>query len=198
MKTETFISTLEGDPEKCIAKMISYHKVNREISRYKKFKHYFNKINPFSDIEKNTWQAIRNFADIVHERLITCDYIPGVMNFIKNLKAKGLSLFVVSGSDRKELEDIFKKRGIFKLFSAIYGSPTTKIENMNKVIKKIGAQKQGIYFGDSKLDLDAAEQFGLDFIFVKGVSEWREGSRLTRIKGFLTIKDFKEEAWTEF
>ncbi|MDP7621710.1 MAG: HAD hydrolase-like protein, partial [SAR324 cluster bacterium] len=137
-------------------------------------------------------------ADIVQKGLIECNHIPGVLDFINDVKKKGLSLFVVSGSDGEELREVFNKRKIDSLFSAIYGSPPTKTENMKKVKSQVGAQTKGIFFGDSRSDLEAAEKFGLDFIFVKGVSEWREGDRLTRIKGFLTIKDFKEEAWTEF
>jgi phosphoglycolate phosphatase-like HAD superfamily hydrolase len=119
------------------------------------------------------------------------------VDFIKDVKEKGLPLFVVSGSDGEELREVFNKRKIDSLFSAIYGSPPTKTENMKKVKSRVGAQTKGIFFGDSRSDLEVAEEFGLDFIFVKGVSEWREGDQLTRIKGFITIKDFKEEAWTE-
>ena len=197
LKTEAFARALEGDSEKYVDKMIAYHKANGGVSRYKKFRYYFQEINPHEDVEKNAKKAISRFAEIVYEGLMKCDYITGAVDFIKDVKEKGLSLFVVSGSDGEELREVFNKRKIDSLFSAIYGSPPTKTENMKKVKSQVGAQTKGIFFGDSRSDLEAAEKFGLDFIFVKGVSEWREGDRLTRIKGFLTIKDFKEEAWTE-
>ena len=198
LKTEAFARALEGDSEKYVDKMIAYHKANGGVSRYKKFRYYFQEINPHEDVEKNAKEAISRFAEIVQKGLIKCNHIPGVLDFINDVKKKGLSLFVVSGSDGEELREVFNKRKIDSLFSAIYGSPPTKTENMKKVKSRVGAQTKGIFFGDSRSDLEAAEKFGLDFIFVKGVSEWREGDRLTRIKGFLTIKDFKEEAWTEF
>ena len=198
LKTEAFARALEGDSEKYVDKMIAYHKANGGVSRYKKFRYYFQEINPHEDVEKNAKEAISRFAEIVQKGLIKCNHIPGVLDFINDVKKKGLSLFVVSGSDGEELREVFNKRKIDSLFSAIYGSPPTKTENMKKVKSQVGAQTKGIFFGDSRSDLEAAEKFGLDFIFVKGVSEWREGDRLTRIKGFLTIKDFKEETWTEF
>ena len=198
LKTEAFAQALENEPEEYVDKMISYHKANGGVSRYKKFKHYFEEINTHENDGKNIEEAISRFSEIVYEGLMKCDYITGAVDFIKQVKEKGLQLFVVSGSDQEELREVFSKRGIASLFIAIYGSPFTKIENMNKVIAKVDAQKRGIFFGDSRSDLEAAEKFGLDFVFVKGVSEWREGDRLTRIKGFLTIKDFKEEACTEF
>jgi len=198
LKTEAFARALEGDSEKYVDKMIAYHKANGGVSRYKKFKYYFQEINPREDVEKNAKKAISRFAEIVQKELIECNHIPGVLDFINAVKKQGLSLFVVSGSDGEELKEVFNKRKIDSLFSAIYGSPPTKTENMKKVKSRVGAQTKGIFFGDSRSDLEAAEKFGLDFVFVKGVSEWREGDRLTRIKGFLTIKDFKEEACTEF
>ena len=198
LKTEAFARALEGDSEKYIDKMIAYHKANGGVSRYKKFRYYFQEINPHEDVEKNAKKAISRFAEIVQKELIECNHIPGVLDFINAVKKQGLSLFVVSGSDGEELREVFNKRKIDSLFSAIYGSPPTKTENMKKVKSQVGAQTKGIFFGDSRSDLEAAEKFGLDFIFVKGVSEWKEGDRLTRIKGFLTIKDFKEETWTEF
>ena len=197
LKTEAFARALEGDSEKYVDKMIAYHKANGGVSRYKKFRYYFQEINPHEDVEKNAKKAISRFAEIVQKGLIKCNHIPGVLDFINAVKKQGLSLFVVSGSDGEELREVFNKRKIDSLFSAIYGSPPTKTENMKKVKSRVGAQTKGIFFGDSRSDLEAAEKFGLDFVFVKGVSEWREGDRLTRIKGFLTIKDFKEEAWTE-
>ena len=197
LKTEAFARALEGDSEKYVDKMIAYHKANGGVSRYKKFRYYFQEINPHEDVEKNAKEAISRFAEIVQKGLIKCNHIPGVLDFINDVKKKGLSLFVVSGSDGEELREVFNKRKIDSLFSAIYGSPPTKTENMKKVKSRVGAQTKGICFGDSRSDLEVAEEFGLDFIFVKGVSEWREGDQLTRIKGFITIKDFKEEAWTE-
>ena len=197
LKTEAFARALEGDSEKYVDKMIAYHKANGGVSRYKKFRYYFQEINPHEDVEKNAKKAISRFAEIVQKGLIKCNHIPGVLDFINDVKKKGLSLFVVSGSDGEELREVFNKRKIDSLFSAIYGSPPTKTENMKKVKSRVGAQTKGIFFGDSRSDLEVAEEFGLDFIFVKGVSEWREGDQLTRIKGFITIKDFKEEAWTE-
>jgi len=191
LKTEAFARALEGDSEKYIDKMIAYHKANGGVSRYKKFRYYFQEINPHEDVEKNAKKAISRFAEIVYEGLMKCDYITGAVDFIKQVKEKGLQLFVVSGSDQEELREVFSKRGIASLFIAIYGSPFTKIENMNKVIAKVDAQKRGIFFGDSKLDMEAAEEFGLDFIFVSGASEWSEGVSLVNKKHYCSIHDFQ-------
>jgi HAD superfamily hydrolase (TIGR01549 family) len=193
LKTDAFACALEEEPEEYVDEMIAYHKANGGVSRYKKFRYYFEEINPYKDIEKRIGQAISNFANIVHKGLMECNYIPGVLDFIKELNKKKITLFVVSGSDEEELIDVFSKREIISLFSSVYGSPSTKRENMNKVMNIVGKQSRGVLFGDSKSDMEAAEEFGLDFVFVRGVSEWKDGHRFSENKGYLTIDDFKIE-----
>ena len=97
------------------------------------------------------------FASIVQILLLECDYVPGSLEFIKQQSASGLLLFVVSGSDEEELQEIFFSRGILKYFK-VYGSPTNKIENTAKVIQEIGSQKKGCFFGDSRSDYEAAKR----------------------------------------
>ena len=66
-------------------------------------------------------------------------------------------------------------RCINNYFDAIYGSPNDKIINTRKVISTIDKKGNGVFLGDSKTDYDAANKFGLDFLFLKGVSEWKDG-----------------------
>jgi len=191
LKTDAIIRTLEDEPEKCIDKMIAYHKANGGISRYKKFRYYFEEINHHEDAEIKAKVSISKFAEIVQKGLLECDYIPGVVGFINNVKKKGIPLFVVSGSDEMELRKVFSKRKIYSLFCAIYGSPLTKPQIMKNVISQVGQRKKGIFFGDSKADFDVAIQFELTFIFVSGVSEWEKGKNLFNGNLNYLIKDFQ-------
>ena len=191
LKTDAIIHVLEDEPRDCINNMITYHKANGGISRYEKFRHYFKEINPKDDWELKAGLLISKFSKIVEKRMLECDYIPGVLEFINNVKDLGLPIFVVSGSDEEELRGIFNKRCIDSLFSAIYGSPSSKIENMEKVKLKVGPLAKGIFFGDSIVDMEAAEGFGLDFIFVSGASDWSEGSSLAKKSNFYEIQDFQ-------
>ena len=62
---------------------------------------------------------------------------------------------------------------------------------MKNVISQVGQRKKGIFFGDSKSDLDAAIQFELTFIFVRGVSEWEEGEKIFKGNPNYSIQDFQ-------
>ena len=110
--------------------------------------------------------------------------------FLKQTNLQGIPLFVVSGSDEKELIYVFRQRGILNLFKHVYGSPLNKNDNTEKVVQRIGAQKKGCFFGDSKSDYSAASKYGLDFVFVSGLSEWKENNKSNHTNE--TIKNFLE------
>ena len=52
--------------------------------------------------------------------------------------------------------------------------------NTRKVISTIDKKENGIFLGDSKTDYDAANKFGLDFLFLKGASEWKDGVKIVK------------------
>ena len=189
LKSRAFAEALTGEPPDLVAEFVEYHKNNGGISRYEKFRYYYERMKNKVDSENEIENALNNFANIVSEGLIKCHYIPGVIKFIKKLHLKQKKLFVVSGSDEEELLDVFRKRMISHYFENIYGSPIGKIENTSKVIKLMGKDQNGLFFGDSKLDYDAALKYRLGFVFVKAVTEWKNGQQL--INDDRIIKDFE-------
>ena len=92
--------------------------------------------------EKETHVALGRFPTIVKKCLLGCDYVPGVLEFIHQVNSLGIPIFVVSGSDEKELIDIFRQRGILDFFERVYGSPVNKNDNTTKVLKRVGLQKK--------------------------------------------------------
>ncbi len=188
LKTLAFAEAINGEPKEKIALLLIYHKEHGGVSRHHKFTHYFEKINPQTNSEEKIKEATTRFAEIVRNELIECDYVPGVLDFIN--KVKTLNLFVISGSDENELKEVFEKRKIDDLFEMVLGSPVTKYENMRKVIEMVGKDKKGIYFGDSKLDMDVAEKFDLDFVFVKGYTDWRVWPTIINSEDYIIIDDF--------
>ena len=56
-----------------------------------------------------------------------------------------------------------------------------------KILKKRKDYEKGLFFGDSKIDFEVAHQFSLNFIFVKGFSEWKNIP-----DKLITINDFRE------
>jgi len=190
LKSNAFAEALSNEPPNLVAEFVQYHKQNGGISRYEKFKYYFEDMKKQVDAEIEIINALNNFASIVSVGLLKCNYIPGVVELIGELFNLNKRLFVVSGSDEKELIQVFRQRGIDHYFENIYGSPDNKIKNTRKVISSISTTKNGLFFGDSKSDYNASKAFGLDFVFVKEFSEWDNGGEIINTK--YTVKNFDE------
>ena len=190
LKSNAFAEALPNEPPDLVAEFVQYHKQNGGISRYEKFRYYFEEMKKQVEAEAEIDKALNNFAAIVSEGLLKCNYIPGVVEIIRELFNLNKRLFVVSGSDEKELIQVFRQRGIDHYFENIYGSPDNKVKNTRKVISSINATKNGLFFGDSKSDYNASKTFGLDFVFVKEFSEWDNWGKIINTK--YTVKNFEE------
>ena len=192
LKSQAFADAMPDEPTYLIQDFVEYHQKNGGISRYEKFNYYFRELKKSSDVEEETLAALERFAAIVKKGLIECNYIPGVLGFLKRANSEGIPMFVVSGSDEKELKEVFRQRGTLNIFVQVFGSPVNKNNNTGKVIERIGAQKKGCFFGDSRSDYDASLKYGLDFVLVKGFSEWKD-ININIAESFQSvIKDFSE------
>jgi len=190
LKSNAFTEALPDEPSDLVAEFVEYHKENGGISRYEKFRYYFEGMKKQVEAEAKIEKALNNFAAIVSQGLISCNYIPGALKFIENLFKLNKRVFVVSGSDENELIQVFIKRGIDHYFEKIYGSPANKTENTSKVVSNMKNPIIGLFFGDSKSDYDAAKKFGIDFVFVKDYSEWENGLEIMDYKN--TINSFEK------
>jgi phosphoglycolate phosphatase-like HAD superfamily hydrolase len=187
LKSKAFNEALPGEPRKLVHAFVDYHQKHGGVSRYEKFHYYFREMKKSPDVEKETRDAIIRFATIVKNGLMKCNYVPGVLEFLKQTNSLGIPSFVVSGSDENELIDVFRQRHILNLFKQVYGSPANKNDNTGKVIERMGQARTGCFFGDSKSDYVASSKYGLDFVFVSEFSEWakKEDYHSTQ-----TIKNF--------
>lgn len=174
VKSNAFAAALEGEPADAIAAFVAYHKAHGGISRYQKFAHYFEHMQPRDDAKVATQQALGKYASIVQAELLTCALIPGIEAYLQHLQHAGIACAVNSGGDEQELHGVFAARGLAPYFQHIFGSPTGKQDNMQR-LKDLGfMQGNGVMFGDSKSDWLAAQAFDLDFVFITHETEWND------------------------
>ena len=169
IKTKAFRKTLRNENERDIKKFIHYHEGNGGISRFEKFNYFFTKIaDRKEDSDIYIKKALSDFGKIVYNELLKCDFVPGVIDFFNHLYTKNKNLFVVSGSDQKELRQVFMNRNISFYFDKIYGSPTHKMLNTSFVVNRFKNKERGVFFGDSKLDYESSVKHNLDFFSLMG------------------------------
>lgn len=192
LKTQAFRKALSNESIELVKKFIDYHKQNGGISRYLKFKYFYNEIKneSYSDQEINL--AIDKYSKLVREELLLVEYVPGFLSVINFLNKHKIKCFVISGGDQLELNNIFKKRNIYKKFFRILGSPVSKKQHLKNLILNSEIQRPIIFFGDSHSDLDASIKYQLDFCFVSQFSEWEEGNNYVSRFSLKTIYNFED------
>ncbi|MBI2067913.1 MAG: HAD family hydrolase [Deltaproteobacteria bacterium] len=190
MKSRAFRQALEGEEPELIDQFIRYHQENGGVSRTIKFRHFYQVMKEEKDFEKKAEATMRRYSELAKQGLLRCPEIPGIRKLLDHLYVQGASLFVVSGGDEEEVLSVFEARNLLRYFKKILGSPKTKNENMALLEKERLIHRPAVYFGDSAADLEAAEAFGLDFVFVASRSEWRDGRDKIAAKRLPAIEDF--------
>jgi len=172
IKTEAFAKLFEPEGSGIVKKVVSYHKENMGVSRFEKFRHIYRNILRRKLDNNKFSQLCKKFSSLVLEAVIAAPYVKGAQEFLRN-KSKQYKLFVVSATPHDEIIRIVRRRGIGKIFKAVYGAPLEKRDAVKKILRdnKINPQS-ALYIGDALRDYLAAEDNGVKFIArIKGNKE---------------------------
>ena len=190
LKSDAFGKVLVKYDPIIVMEFVAWHKKMGGISRFEKFSNFFRERLEVADWQALTNAACANFGKIVFEGLCRCPFVPGFEAILTQFQNQNIPLAVNTGGAEEEVREVFRTRGIFGNFQTVLGSPTTKFNNMIK-LQKTGLLRSGtIYFGDSMLDFELAQEFDLRFVFVGHESEWLEGEMVTAQAGGQIIPDF--------
>ncbi|WP_373056161.1 HAD family hydrolase [Zunongwangia sp. H14] len=165
VREKGFWETLSNFPKEQVDKLITYHKKNGGLSRYVKFRYFFEEIRKEKADEKEVDKLSAEFSEIMRKRLVDKNIlIDEVVNFIRN-NHENFKMHIVSGSDGEELRFLCRELGISSYFISIEGSPTPKIELVeNLLIKYKYKKEEACLIGDSINDKEAAERNEIDFV----------------------------------
>jgi phosphoglycolate phosphatase-like HAD superfamily hydrolase len=169
---------------------IEEHRRTGGVSRYAKLDRFFRVMNPVDDPQRAIAEALARFATAAREGLARCPEVPGVRELLVAYGDRNASVHVVSGGDQLEVREVLEARGLAGLVTGIHGSPTTKREHLDRLRHEGELLPGGIFFGDAELDMLLAEDFGLDFVFVAGVSDWAQGRAVVLGRGHRVVEDF--------
>ncbi len=192
LKSEALARALGGEPPELVDAFIHYHKTYGGVSRYEKFRHFFTVMDPREDAELCVEAALERLSEILANALLACAEVPGVREVLERFRSAGVACAVNSGGDEAELLRTFPARGLDRYFAAVMGSPSTKEENMERLRTQGLLRTPGIYFGDARRDMETAEAYGFDFVFLSGVTDWPAGAAEARARGHAAVADFTE------
>jgi phosphoglycolate phosphatase-like HAD superfamily hydrolase len=192
VKSQAFFDVALPFGEEQAERFVEYHKRRGGISRQEKFKYFVAEILAVEtpDREPLEIELVEAYARICRDGLQKCSMIPGVQAFLASLP-RSVRSYVVSGGAQAEVRQAMNERHLDHFFSLILGNPRSKRENMQQLFDAGALKGRGAYFGDARLDMELAQQYDLDFVFVSGASEWAEadvefhGKRINDFKEFL-------------
>ena len=147
-------------------------------------------INVEQGKKKELYQEILDlYANKTRQLYMSSTITPHCIDLLDDIR---VPKFIASGSEEGELRWVFEKRGLSKQFDAIYGSPTSKSDNVRKIIES-GHFKTPLMVGDALSDLDAAISNGIDFLGYLPFSNVREELEKKASEcGFVCISDWPE------
>ncbi|MEW5692826.1 MAG: HAD-IA family hydrolase [Candidatus Hydrogenedentota bacterium] len=159
IKTDAFAELFNNNKE-----LIEFHKKNTGISRFVKFRYYYENIlkEPVSDEKLD--ELNKKFNKIVMDKIKDTGLISGIKEFLERywLDKK---LYICSGAPINEVMEIVKSKDIIKYFKGIYGQPGEKNDILNEIADIEKVKKDRILFiGDGLSDYEAAKKTGIDFI----------------------------------
>jgi HAD superfamily hydrolase (TIGR01549 family) len=158
VREKGFREVLKVYPSHQVEDLLSYHRENGGLSRYVKFKYFFNEIRKENITEEQISDLAQSFSQIMREFLIQKEnLINETVDFIKR-NHNLYNMHIVSGSDQEELRFLCQKLGIDIFFKDIFGSPTHKNQLVKNLIHMYNYNpKECILIGDSINDFEAAE-----------------------------------------
>lgn len=171
IRTNGFREVLKKYPVEKVEKLILYHKINGGLSRYVKFRYFFEKILQRQISENEISILSKSFSDIVLRKLKDPKLlIESTLNFIQK-NYNNYKMFIVSGSDGVELRKICKFLNIDKYFLKIEGSPTDKTTLVNDILVEYDFNSdECILVGDSINDFNAATKNRIHFMGIGEVN----------------------------
>jgi HAD superfamily hydrolase (TIGR01549 family) len=163
IKTEAFRRLFSGYPDK-VHEIVEYHKMNMGISRYVKFRYFYESILGKELSRDKEIELGKKFSQVVLERIAKAPFVTGALDFLDN-HYKKTPLFIASGTPHEELYYIIKKRGISHYFKEIHGTPRKKPEIIVDILSRYSWRASDVIFvGDAESDLKAARESGVCFI----------------------------------
>ncbi|UJP64469.1 HAD family hydrolase [Mongoliitalea daihaiensis] len=160
-----FEHVLAEFPKEEVDQLLAFHQANGGLSRYVKFRYFFEEIRKKSISDSDILIWAERFSLIMKELLVNPELLmEETLNFVKENQGEYI-MHITSGSDQNELRFLCESMGIDNLFTSIHGSPKPKKEWVKELIEMHGYKKEEcVLIGDSYNDYEAANSSNIHFM----------------------------------
>lgn len=164
VREEGFIRVLSDYPEKEIRQLLEYHRENGGLSRYVKFRYFFENIRQEAISEKKVLEMASQFSEIMRKKLVDQEVIIEDSHRFVRENYRSYVMHIISGSDQEELRFLCAKLELTKYFRTIEGSPTPKIQLVANLMNNFNHRpSETVLIGDSINDYEAAAKNDVEF-----------------------------------
>ena len=161
-----FELVLADYPDHEIDELLAFHQANGGLSRYVKFRYFFEEVQGEENVTDEKIQRWANrFSEIMLQHLKDPDLlIEETVSFVKRKHGR-YNMHIVSGSDGQELREICASVGLSPYFRSIHGSPTPKTDLVTNLLDEHAYDSDtALLIGDSINDYEAAQDNGIAFM----------------------------------
>lgn len=171
IKSQAFVEMYKGSGFE--EDVLKYHLANQGISRFVKFAWIAENLVKEKITDENLRIKGEQFTDLVYSKILEASFVPGVLDFLRNLRMHGKYIVVASGTPQDELKQVIAARGIGDCFDEVWGTPMKKTEIIEKVLEEKGLEaKECLFIGDATTDFEAARKTGTAF-FARNTAEMK-------------------------
>jgi len=165
VRDQGFLEVLKEYPKEEVAQLMDFHQNNGGLSRYVKFRYFFEDIRKEAVTEEKIQELAQLFSAIMKKLLVKPSLlIQETIDFVKKNQGQYV-MYITSGSDQKELRHLCKEMNINHFFKSIHGSPKPKKQWIKDLIQEHHYNpSECVIVGDSINDLEAATANDIFFI----------------------------------
>lgn len=183
IKSRAFYEAALPYGEEAAQQLVAYHQTAGSIGRDARWRYFFSEILHKRPSVYEFNACMKRCSELVHEGAMAACLLPGVTEYLEGIGPE--RCVVVSGIEQFELNGILEAHGLARYFSDAWGGPRTKPVLLRDLLCAREISLPSLYYGDTEDDLLSARNAGLDFVWVRGCSEW---------SGIRTIEDFRDLA----
>jgi phosphoglycolate phosphatase-like HAD superfamily hydrolase len=163
IKTDAFRMLFADYPDK-LMEIIDYHQRHAGISRYIKFRYFYEEILGKSLSPAQEAELGEKFSQIVMEQILVAPFVPGAIEFLSCNKGR-YDFFLASGTPEDELTYIMARRQLSHFFREVHGTPKSKEGIIKDILQRYAFSREEVAFvGDAESDCTAADKAGVFFI----------------------------------
>lgn len=191
-KCEAFGEAVSHYPYYIVNNFVNHCKESFGVSRYVKFKEFLSRFANVPYRDEEYYILLNNYSKLCSKGYEVANLTPGCESLLMVLNNHSKELYIVSGSDEEELNQVFTKRDLSRYFNGIFGSPKTKLE-CTSIILDDTSSKKAVFIGDALSDMKTAKEKNIDFIYMSNFTvQSEEQDRLCREGAIITINTLED------